>query len=72
MAQQMVNGSRYQGNVTETNRMSKDYAVVSPPFKGKHRTPQDPDSIKRRKQRWQLRGEGMSVEEVNRKIGKRK
>lgn len=38
MAQQMVNGSYYNGSVTVTNRMSARYAVVSPPFQGK--TPQ--------------------------------
>lgn len=36
MSQQMVNGSRYDGSVTITNRMSDRYAVVGEPFHGKH------------------------------------
>lgn len=55
MAQQMVNGSHYDGSVTVTNRMSKDYAVVNPPFEGKHKKPQDPVSLYRRHLRWQIR-----------------
>lgn len=55
MAQQMVNGSYYKGSVTITNRMSKDYAVVNPPFQGKHLKPQDPQSLRRRKTRWRIR-----------------
>lgn len=39
MSQQMVNGSRYDGSVTLTNRMSARYAVVNPPYEGKHRKP---------------------------------
>lgn len=35
MSQQMVNGSRYEGSVTYTNRMSYEYAVVGEPGKGK-------------------------------------
>ena len=31
MSQQMVNGSRYEGSVTYTNRMSYEYAVVGEP-----------------------------------------
>lgn len=49
----------------------KHYAVVNPPFKGKHSKPQDPESLRRRKKRWQLRGDGMTIEEVNRTLGKR-
>lgn len=55
MAQQMVNGSYYKGSVTITNRMSKDYAVVNPPFQGKRLKPQDPQSLRRRKTRWRIR-----------------
>lgn len=55
MAQQMVNGSHYDGSVTVTNRMSRDYAVVNPPFEGKHRKPQDYASLARRKAHWRLR-----------------
>lgn len=49
MAQQMVNGSRHDGDVTYTNRMSSKYAVVNPPFEGKHKKPQDPESLLKRK-----------------------
>ena len=66
MAQQMVNGSHYAGNLTVTNRMSKDYAVVNMPFKGKHLRPQDPDSLRKRKLRWHMRALGKSIDEINR------
>lgn len=55
MAQQMVNGSHYEGSKTVTNRMSDRYAVVSEPFKGKHKKPQDHASLLRRKIRWKMR-----------------
>lgn len=55
MAQQMVNGSRYEGSKTVTNRMSDRYAVVSEPFKGKHKKPQDNASLLRRKIHWKMR-----------------
>lgn len=55
MAQQMVNGSRYDGSVTITNRMSDRYAVVGAPFAGKHHKPQDPLSLRKRKELWLLR-----------------
>ena len=55
MAQQMVNGSHYDGSVTITNRMTYRYAVVNPPFCGKHKKPQDPVSLARRKERWAVR-----------------
>lgn len=55
MAQQMVNGSHYEGSKTVTNRMSDRYAVVGEPFKGKHKKPQDHVSLLRRKIRWKLR-----------------
>ena len=55
MAQQMVNGSHYDGSVTVTNRMSRDYAVVNPPFEGKHKKPQDHVSLAKRKYNWKLR-----------------
>lgn len=51
MAQQMVNGSRYDGSVTFTNRMSDRYAVIGEPFHGKHLKPQDPESLHKRKLR---------------------
>lgn len=61
MAQQMVNGSHYDGSVTVTNRMSKDYAVVNPPFEGKHKKPQDFDSLIKRKAHWKLRKMGFDA-----------
>lgn len=48
MAQQMVNGSYYNGSVTHTNRMTNRYAVVSAPFCGLHLKPQDGKSIKKK------------------------
>lgn len=55
MAQQMVNGSRRDGDVTYTNRMSSEYAVVNPPFEGKHKKPQDPASLQKRKTHFMIR-----------------
>lgn len=55
MAQQMVNGSYYNGSVTHTNRMTNRYAVVSAPFCGLHLKPQDEKSIKRRHHHWLMR-----------------
>lgn len=55
MSQQMVNGSRYDGSVTLTNRMSDRYAVVNPPYEGKHRKPQDSHSKWKRKMHWEAR-----------------
>ena len=55
MAQQMVNGSKYDGSVTITNRMSDRYAVVGAPFAGKHLKPQDPFSLRKRKEHWRMR-----------------
>ena len=55
MAQQMVNGSHYDGSVTITNRMTQRYAVVNPPFQGKHKKPQDPVSLQKRKLHFQRR-----------------
>lgn len=49
MAQQMVNGSYYNGNITVTNRMTDKYAVVGEPFLGAHRKPQDARFIQKRK-----------------------
>lgn len=67
MAQQMVNGSHYEGSVTVTNRMSKDYAVVNPPFEGKHKKPQDFDSLVKRKARWKLRKMGLDARTLSRR-----
>lgn len=55
MSQQMVNGSMHKGSITLTNRMTNRYAVVSPPFEGKHKKPQDAQSIARRKRHWAKR-----------------
>lgn len=55
MAQQMVNGSRYDGSRTLTNRMSPRYAVVGIPYNGKHKKPQDAESLRKRKAHWKMR-----------------
>ena len=55
MAQQMVNGSHYDGSVTITIRQSPRYAVVNPPFSGAHRKPQDDKSKAKRKAHWKRR-----------------
>ena len=57
MAQQLVNGSYRKGDVTFTYRMSDRYAVVSDPFKGKHKKPQDILSKIKRKAHWRERNE---------------
>ena len=59
MAQQMVNGSHYDGSRTVTNRMTQRYAVVGEPYKGKHKKPQDPDSLRKRKLHWWKRNAGL-------------
>lgn len=71
MAQQMVNGSHYDGSVTITNRMSKDYAVVNPPLKGKHKKPQDCKSLEKRHLRWLWRHAGYDVEVINKQLSRR-
>lgn len=55
MAQQMVNGSQFDGSVTRINPMSDRYAVVGAPYQGKHLKPQDPASLKKRKEHWLIR-----------------
>ena len=60
----MVNGSYYDGSVTITNRMSQRYAVVGEPKKGKHKKPQDPLSLAKRKTHWKLRNSLTLNEEV--------
>jgi hypothetical protein len=67
VAQQMVNGSHYDGSVTVTNRMSKDYAVVNPPFEGKYRKPQDFVSLAKRKEHWRLRKMGFDAKLLSRR-----
>lgn len=51
MAQQMTNGSYRHGDITVTNRMTDNYAVVGEPFFGAHQKPQDARSIQKRKAR---------------------
>lgn len=63
----MVNGSHYDGSVTVTNRMSKDYAVVNPPFEGKHIRPQDFVSLTKRKTHWKLRKMGLDAKTLSRR-----
>lgn len=55
MAQQMVNGSHYDGSRTITVRQSYRYAVINPPFSGVHLKPQDEKSLARRKAHWKVR-----------------
>lgn len=55
MAQQMLNGSHYDGSTTITYPMSKRYAVVGIPFSGKHLKSQDPLAIRKRKEHWIIR-----------------
>lgn len=55
MAQQMVNNSHYDGSRTITFRQSDSYAVVNPPFSGKHLKPQDERSLAKRKAHWAAR-----------------
>lgn len=57
MAQQLVYGSYRKSDVTFTFRMSDRYAVVSEPFQGKHKKPQDVRSLLARKQHWRERNE---------------
>ena len=57
MSQQLVNGSYRKSDVTFTFRMSDRYAVVSEPFNGKHKKPQDVRSRLARKQHWRERNE---------------
>lgn len=55
MAQQLVNGSHYDGSVTITNRMSDRYAVVGTPYGGKHLKPQTDAAKHKRKAHWAAR-----------------
>lgn len=55
MAQQLVNGSHYDGSVTITNRMSDRYAVVGTPYGGKHLKPQTDAAKHKRKEHWAAR-----------------
>ena len=59
MSQQLVNGSYRKLDVTFTFRMSDRYAVVSEPFHGKHKKPQDFRSRLARKQHWRERNESL-------------
>lgn len=55
MSQQMKNGSEHKGSVTITIRDTDRYAVVNPPFCGKHAKPQTPRYKAKRKAHWALR-----------------
>jgi len=55
MAQQMKNGSHYDGSTTFTVRDSARYAVVNPQMMGKHKKPQDIRSKIKRKAHWRER-----------------
>ena len=55
MAQQMKNSSHHMGSVTITQRDTYRYAVVNPPFTGKHMKPQTPKYKANRKAHWALR-----------------
>ena len=59
MSQQMVNGSERKGDVTITIRMTDRYAVVSPPFSGKHKKPQTDEYKIRRKAHWKTRNSNL-------------
>lgn len=45
----------------------KRYAVVNPPFEGKHRKPQDPASLAKRKAHWKLRKMGLDAKTLSRR-----
>lgn len=55
MAQQFHNGGCHKGDITVSNRDSARYAVVNPPFSGKHMKPQTTKYKVARKMRWKLR-----------------
>ena len=64
MAQQMKNGSYRKSDVTFTFRDSDRYAVVNPPFCGKHKNPQTDKYKKLRKLRWACRHAGIPFHEM--------
>lgn len=69
MAQQLVYGSYRKGDATFTFRMSDRYAVVSEPFKGKHKKPQDVRSRLARKQHWRERNtDKVAIENVRKML----
>lgn len=69
MAQQLVNGSYRKSDVTFTFRMSDRYAVVSEPFQGKHKKPQDVRSRLARKQHWRERNtDKLAIENVRKML----
>lgn len=72
MAQQLVNGSYRKSDVTFTFRMSDRYAVVSEPFQGKHKKPQDVRSRLSRKQHWRERNADKVAKENVRKLIRKK
>ena len=69
MSQQLVNGSYRKSDVTFTFRMSDRYAVVSEPFQGKHKKPQDIRSRLARKEHWRERNMDMvAIQEVRKML----
>lgn len=69
MSQQLVNGSYRNSDVTFTFRMSDRYAVVSEPFNGKHKKPQDVRSRLARKQHWRERNaDKVAIENLRKRI----
>lgn len=59
MAQQMVNGSHYDGDVTFTYPMSERYAVVGEPFHGKHSKSQTDTAKAKRRLHWVMRNKSI-------------
>lgn len=59
MSQQFHNGGKHDGPKTISNRDTYDYAVVNPPFEGKHRKPLTREYLLQRKLTWKLRKEGL-------------
>lgn len=55
MAQQFHNGGGHKGDVTVSNRDSARYAIINPPFSGKHAKPQTVQAKLKRKMHWKLR-----------------
>lgn len=55
MAQQFHGSGHHQSSVTFSDRDTPRYAIVNPPFQGKHLKPQDKESLSRRKLHWAQR-----------------
>ena len=59
MSQQFHNGGKHDGPKTISIRDTYDYAVVNPPFEGKHRKPLTREYMLQRRFRWLLRKGGL-------------